>query len=63
MVLINKNECPKCYGTEFGEGTDFMAVRPLDKKFSLGSNIIFTFCLNCGEVVSTRIEDPHNFRK
>ncbi|PIC87838.1 hypothetical protein CSV72_01415 [Sporosarcina sp. P20a] len=60
---MNKNECPKCNGTEFGEGTDFMAVKPLDKKLSVGSNKIFTFCLNCGEVVSTRIEDPGKFRK
>ena len=60
---MNKNECPKCHGTEFGKGTDFVAVRPLDKKLSLGSNKIFTFCLNCGEVVSTRIENPDKFRK
>ena len=59
---MNIDECHKCHGTEFGEGTDFMAVRRLDKKLSVGSNKIFTFCLNCGEVVSTRIENPDKFR-
>ncbi|MFD1361293.1 hypothetical protein [Lentibacillus salinarum] len=61
---MNENECPKCHGTEFGEGTDFMPVKPLDKKFSMvGSNKIYSFCLNCGEVVSTRIEAPDKFPK
>jgi hypothetical protein len=40
-----------------------MAVKPLDKKFSTGSNKIITFCLNCGEVISIRVENPEKFRK
>lgn len=56
-------KCPKCNGTEFSQGTDFMAIKPLDKKFSTGSNKIYTFCLNCGEIVSTRVEHPQKFRK
>lgn len=58
-----RSKCPKCHGIEFDEGTDFMAIKPLDKKLSVGSNKVFTFCLNCGEVVSTRIEDPDKFQK
>lgn len=60
---MNEMKCVKCEGTDFAEGTDFMAIRPLDKKFSIGSNKIYTFCLNCGEVSSIRIENPEKFRK
>lgn len=56
-------KCPKCNGTEFAQGTDFMAIKPLDKKLSTGSNKIYTFCLNCGEIISTRVEQPQKFRK
>ncbi|MFD1927051.1 hypothetical protein ACFSFY_03120 [Sporosarcina siberiensis] len=59
---MSKNECPKCNSTQFGEGTDFMRVRPLGKKMSMGSDKIYTFCLSCGEVISTRIEDPSKFK-
>jgi predicted nucleic-acid-binding Zn-ribbon protein len=63
MKSMEKNKCPKCDGVEFAEGTDFMSVKPVDKKFSMGSNKIYTFCLNCGEVISIRIETPAIFRK
>jgi hypothetical protein len=33
---------------------DFMHIRTLDKKLSIGSNKIYTFCLKCGEIISTR---------
>jgi hypothetical protein len=63
VVQLKENKCPKCNGVEFAEGTDFMPIKSLDKKFSIGSNKIYTFCLNCGEVISTRIENPNKFRK
>jgi predicted nucleic-acid-binding Zn-ribbon protein len=60
---MNETKCPKCSHTEFAQGTDYMGVRPLGKKLSAGSQKIYTFCLKCGEVVSTRIENPSIFRK
>jgi predicted nucleic-acid-binding Zn-ribbon protein len=63
MKSMEVNKCPKCNGVEFAEGTDFMSVKPVDKKFSMGSNKIYTFCLSCGEVISIRIETPTIFRK
>lgn len=60
---MEENKCPKCKGVEFAEGTDFMSVKPMDKKFSMESNKIYTFCLSCGEVISIRIENPIIFRK
>ncbi|WP_377887550.1 hypothetical protein [Alkalihalobacillus sp. R86527] len=60
---MSEKICSKCKGEDFGEGTDFMAIRPLNKKFSSGSIKIYTFCLNCGEVSSIRIENPSKLRK
>ncbi|MEB1808811.1 MAG: hypothetical protein LPK26_16230 [Bacillaceae bacterium] len=59
---MKDTKCSKCNGIEFAEGTDFMPIKPLEKKFSRGSSKIYTFCLNCGEVVSIRIEDPSKFK-
>lgn len=63
MKLSNAQNCPKCNCDEFTEGSDFMPIKPLDKKLSMGSNKIYTFCLNCGEIISIRIENPEKFRK
>jgi predicted nucleic-acid-binding Zn-ribbon protein len=60
--MSNEKHYPKCNSTDFAEGTDFMPIKPLDKKLSMGSNKIYTFCLNCGEIVSTRVENPDKFR-
>ncbi|MEW9503116.1 hypothetical protein [Jeotgalibacillus marinus] len=60
---MKESKCQNCNGLEFAEGTDFMPIKPLDKKFSMGSNKIYTFCLNCGEVISIRIENPSKFKK
>ncbi|GGC98820.1 hypothetical protein GCM10007216_32010 [Thalassobacillus devorans] len=56
---MSKSKCPKCSGTKLVEGTDYTHVRPLGKPMSMGSNKIYTFCENCGEIVSIRIEYPH----
>ncbi|WP_449355524.1 hypothetical protein ACUL41_06180 [Virgibacillus natechei] len=53
--------CPKCNGNEFKEGTDFMPIKSNKSSLS-GTNKIYTFCLNCGEVTSVRIENPEKFR-
>ncbi|SKB00278.1 hypothetical protein SAMN04244570_2453 [Sporosarcina newyorkensis] len=58
--MNTEKRCPSCNGNEFREGTDFMPIKSKKSSFS-GSNKIYTFCLNCGEVVSIRIEDPKRF--
>ena len=61
---MNKElKCQKCNGIEFVEGTDFMPIKPLDSKLSMGSSKIYTFCLNCGEVNSIRVENTSKFKK
>ncbi|MBU9723042.1 MULTISPECIES: hypothetical protein [Bacillaceae] len=59
---MDQTKCPKCNGVEFSEGTDFMPIKPLEKKLAMGSIKIYTFCLNCGEVISIRVENPSKFR-
>ncbi len=61
---MRERKCKNCGGLEFAEGTDFMPIKPLNRKMSLtGHNKIFTFCLNCGEVLSIRVENPSLFKK
>ncbi|MFO7317918.1 MAG: hypothetical protein C0P75_012735 [Bacilli bacterium] len=59
---METKKCSKCGGTEFAEGSDFIAVRP-SKMSMRGSNKIYTFCLHCGEVASIRIENTTIFKK
>ena len=59
---MQDKKCLKCGGTEFAEATDYMPIKP--SKITLtGSNKIYTFCLNCGEVDSIRIENTTIFKK
>ncbi|MFY4774944.1 hypothetical protein [Metabacillus sp. RGM 3146] len=58
---MENKKCTKCGSAEFAEATDHMPVKP--SKMSLkGSNKIYTFCLNCGEVDSIRIENVTIFK-
>lgn len=62
MMGIEEKQCKKCGSENFTEATDYMAVKPT--KMSLkGSFKIYTFCLECGEVDSIRIEDTEIFKK
>jgi predicted nucleic-acid-binding Zn-ribbon protein len=61
-MLMETKKCVKCGNTEFAEGTDYMPLKP--SKMSLSSsNKIYTFCLECGEVLSIRIENTTIFKK
>nr|WP_147532258.1 hypothetical protein [Bacillus marasmi] len=58
----SSKKCIKCGSTEFTEATDYMPVK-LSKMSLSGSNKIYTFCLDCGEVDSIRIENTTIFKK
>ena len=60
--LMENKQCMKCGNTEFVEATDYMPVKPTKLSWS-GSNKIYTFCLECGEVHSIRIENTTIFKK
>ncbi|HFK1785745.1 MULTISPECIES: hypothetical protein [Bacillus] len=54
--------CEKCGSDKFIEATDYIPVK-LSKGSFKGSNKIYSFCLNCGEVDSIRIENTTIFKK
>lgn len=53
-----EKKCPDCGGNSFVQATDFINLRPLNKKMSFGSERVFTVCLDCGEVVSIKVKEP-----
>lgn len=56
-------QCKSCEGKSFVQAMDFVNLRPMDKKLSIGSERIFTVCLDCGEVVSIKVKNPEKLRK
>jgi hypothetical protein len=61
METTNK-KCSVCGGISFAQGSDYINLRPLDKKFAIGSEKIYTFCLSCGEVLSIKIKNPDKIK-
>ncbi|AIF66996.1 hypothetical protein [Terribacillus saccharophilus] len=59
---MDNKKCLKCGASEFAEGTDFIPIKP-NKMALSGGNKIYTFCLECGEVDSIRVENTAIFRK
>ena len=57
-------KCPVCGGEEFKEGQLMgkASVQPMNSNVNLGmlggSELILTFCAQCGEVVRQRVRDP-----
>lgn len=59
-----KKVCSVCGGENFTEGTlgnSYSNVTPADRLFSRGSSLILTFCKDCGEVSSMKVENPSKF--
>lgn len=59
---METKKCRKCGGTEFAEASDFIQIRQ-SKMAVRGSYKIYTFCLDCGEVDSIRIDKTKIFKK
>ncbi|TQR35904.1 hypothetical protein C7Y47_06340 [Lysinibacillus sphaericus] len=59
--MVDK-KCKRCGSTQFTEATDYMPIKPSKGSFR-GANKIYTFCLDCGEVDSIRIENTIIFKK
>jgi hypothetical protein len=51
-------KCHSCGGNSFVQAMDYINLRPVDKKMSIGSERIYTVCLDCGEVVSIKVKNP-----
>lgn len=59
---IETKKCSNCGSTEFAEGFDYSPLKPNNKISFGGSNKIYTFCLECGEVLSIKIENTNLFK-
>lgn len=55
---ITGKKCAACGGSSFVQATDFINLRPLDKKMAIGSEKIYTICSDCGEVASIKVKNP-----
>ncbi|EDL63661.1 hypothetical protein BSG1_17335 [Bacillus sp. SG-1] len=55
-------KCKSCNGESFVEATDYINLRPLNKRMALGSEKIYTVCLSCGEVISIKIKNPEKLK-
>ncbi|WP_172196907.1 hypothetical protein [Saccharibacillus qingshengii] len=53
-------QCSNCSGTEFKEAIQYMKVKEVGKgKMAInGSEVVLTFCVNCGTVSNIRLTNP-----
>lgn len=63
LMSISEKKCHDCGGTSFVEASDYINLRPLDKKMTLGVEKMYTVCLDCGEVVSIKVKNPEKLLK
>lgn len=55
--------CKACGSDSFTKGLmdGYAKLRPIDKTFTIGSSLTYTFCKVCGEVASIKVNKPHKF--
>lgn len=58
-----EKKCSSCGGNSFVKAMDYINLRPVDKKMAIGSERIYTVCLDCGEVVSIKVKNPEKLVK
>lgn len=56
-------KCNSCGGNSFVQAMDFINLRPMDKKLAIGSERVYTVCLDCGEVVSIKVKNPGKLKR
>jgi hypothetical protein len=57
-MTSSEMNCKSCGGSSFVKAMDFINLRPVDKKMTLGTEKIYTVCLDCGEVASIKVKNP-----
>jgi hypothetical protein len=62
-MTTSDKKCNNCGGSSFVQAMDFVNLRPMDKKMTLGTEKIYTVCLDCGEVVSIKVKNPEKLMK
>ncbi len=59
--------CKACGGDSFttgqvGGNSSHANIRPIGSIMAFGSPILMTFCKNCGEVASIKVDNPKKFK-
>lgn len=57
-----EKKCQSCGGNAFVEAMDYINLRPVGKKMAMGTEKVYTICLNCGEVDSIKVENPEKLK-
>lgn len=60
----NSTNCKACGSSSFTKGkitNGHAKIMPIGKFLSTGSSLIYTFCKDCGEVASIKVEDTSKF--
>lgn len=61
--FIKTAVCPKCGAKELGKGKHSgHAVMHPDGKMSLGSNIEYIICTECGYIIESYVTKPEKFK-
>ncbi len=57
-------ECPKCGGTDIGKGKQdgYAVMLPANKVMSLGSEILYSICTDCGFIIESYVRKPEKFK-
>ena len=62
-ISMNITECPKCAGKELGIGKqNGYAVMYPENKMSLGSEIKYVICTECGLIIEGYVTKPNKFK-
>ncbi|WP_223554204.1 transcription initiation factor TFIIIB [Lysinibacillus sphaericus] len=56
-------ECPKCGGKELGKGkhSGYGVMYP-ENKMSLGSDVAYIICTECGFIIESYVKKPEKFK-
>ncbi|WP_243387469.1 transcription initiation factor TFIIIB [Bacillus kexueae] len=57
-------ECPKCGSTDLGKGklSGYSTMTPVNKVISLGSDIEYIICTDCGFIIEGYVTKPEKFK-
>ncbi|WJH29026.1 hypothetical protein N6H13_29735 [Paenibacillus sp. CC-CFT742] len=58
-----EKRCHDCGGNSFVQASDFINLRPVDKKLAIGSEKVYIVCLDCGEVLSIKVKNPEKLNQ
>lgn len=63
--MENGKICPECGSNDRKQGKLFgyAALHPLDSRVGIGgSDLIFTYCARCGEVLNIKVNNPEKIQ-